>query len=129
VESVDWLKVSTAAGLGPSASLAAAMRTTLVAWWHVDETEPCSSDCACTSTPRGAWRRGPNGLRRFERGDYEERPWQGGDALILHAGWTAIDVRYVIREPESGRVWKAWSFPFRPDLTAVELYDWILSLR
>jgi hypothetical protein len=43
--------------------------------------------------------------------------------LILHGGRTVLDVRYVIREPDSGRVWKAWSFPFRPNLAADELYD------
>ncbi len=68
------------------------------------------------------------GLRRFQRGDYEERPLLGNDSLIIRVGWTALDVRYVLREPESGRVWKSWQFSFKADITARELYGWLRSL-
>jgi hypothetical protein len=67
--------------------------------------------------------------RRFARGDVDERPWLGNDSLIIRATVTCRDVRYVIREPESRRVWKAWAFPFRANLTANELYGWLASLH
>ena len=70
-----------------------------------------------------------SGLRRFERGDYEERPLLGNDSLILRAGGMALDVRYVLREPGTGHVWKSWQFSFAANLTACELYRWLTSLR
>jgi hypothetical protein len=58
------------------------------------------------------------GLRRFQRGDDEERPLLGNDSLILQAGWNVLDERYVIGEPESGRVWKGWVQPSKRTLSA-----------
>jgi hypothetical protein len=66
--------------------------------------------------------------RHLARGDFDERPWLGNELLVIRATGTCLDVRYVVREPDSRRVWKAWAFPFRPNLTAAELYGWLASL-
>jgi hypothetical protein len=69
------------------------------------------------------------GAKRFQPGDIDERPWLGGDTLILRAGPVRLEARYIVRVPDSGRVLKAWTQPFKPNLRAVELYDWLASLR
>jgi hypothetical protein len=57
----------------------------------------------------------------------------GGDAdrprRDARATVTCLDVRYGVREPDSRRVWKAWAFAFRANLTADELYGWLASLH
>jgi hypothetical protein len=70
-----------------------------------------------------------DGLKRFQPGDVAEGEVMGGDALILHATPTRLDVRYVVRDPASGGVWGAWAMPFSPRMSAAELYDWLDSLR
>jgi hypothetical protein len=63
--------------------------------------------------------------RARESGEYVEGPWIGNDNLILRSGATRFEVRYLVREPVS----RSWEFPFPPELTAEELYDWLTSLK
>jgi hypothetical protein len=63
--------------------------------------------------------------RARESGEYVERPWIGNDNLILRSGVTRFEVRYLIRQPAR----RSWEFPFGPELTAEELFDWLTSLR
>jgi hypothetical protein len=68
--------------------------------------------------------------RRFARSDVDERPVLGIDTLMLLAGITALEVRDVIREPEPARrVWKDWSWVFKPTLATEELHNWLYSLK
>jgi hypothetical protein len=60
------------------------------------------------------------GVKRFQPGDVDERPWRGSDTLILRAGIVQLEARYIVRAPDSGRVLKAWTQPFKPSLRAVE---------
>jgi hypothetical protein len=62
---------------------------------------------------------------RFGRGDFEERPWRGKDTLILRDAATSFEVRYIKREP-AGR---SWEQTFGPQLTAEELFGWLVSLK
>jgi len=41
-------------------------------------------------------------------------PLAGGRHPIVRATWTRLHVRYVVREPDSGRVCKAWPAEFHP---------------
>ncbi len=63
--------------------------------------------------------------RARESGEYVEAPWLGNDNLILRSGATRFEVRYLIQEPAR----RSWDFPFRPELTAEELYDWLVGLK
>jgi len=63
--------------------------------------------------------------RARESGEYVQGTWTGNDNLILRSGVTRFEVRYLIREP----VRRSWGFPFGPELTAEELYDWLASLK
>ncbi len=63
--------------------------------------------------------------RARDSGEYVEGPWIGNDNLILRSGATRFEVRYLVNEPAR----RSWDFPFRPELTAEELYDWLVSLK
>ncbi len=63
--------------------------------------------------------------RARESGEYIEGPWIGNDNLILRSGATRFEVRYLVREP----LRRSWEFPFGPELTAEELFDWLSSLK
>jgi len=63
--------------------------------------------------------------RALEARPYVECEWRGGDKLILRSTATALEVRYLVREP----VPRSWELGFKPELSAEELHDWLASLR
>ena len=82
-----------------------------------DRSELHSDACGFTSRPLGVCRchRCTQCAKRFQPGDIDERPWRGGDTLILRAG--PVRLSAVCLRADSGCVLKAWTQPFKPNLT------------